>query len=171
MPATGVSRKHEPRVPDNTVPVRRPAFWGLTLRYSGGGESRTGHVTMLCFCMVLLLSPFLLRYESGGDGLSIAGRVLPAICLSQRLLNFECPGCGLCRSFVRLTHGDLLGAIQSHRLGPLLYVFLVAVALYRICAIRWPDSPRLRRTAAMLHYGGWAVTGALSLNWLLGLGL
>lgn len=170
MPATDASRKLEPRVPDDSLPARRSAFWGLSLRYSGGGESRTDHFTILCFCLVLLLTPLLFKYEAGGGGLSIAGHSIPALCLSQRLVGLDCPGCGLSRSFVRLTQGDLLGALQSHRMGPLLYFFFAVAALYRLCAIRWPSHPRLNRAAATLHYAGWAVTGALGLNWLLSLG-
>jgi len=49
------------------------------------------------------------------------------------------PGCGLSRSFVFLSHGEVAGAFRFHAFGPLVYLILVA-------SIVWMFLPgRLRR--------------------------
>jgi hypothetical protein len=34
------------------------------------------------------------------------------VCLSMRVFNLECPGCGMTRAFMHLIHGDVEGAID-----------------------------------------------------------
>jgi len=42
-------------------------------------------------------------------------------CWFRRLTDLPCLGCGLTRSFVAVSHGDLLSAFGHHLAGPLLY--------------------------------------------------
>lgn len=51
----------------------------------------------------------------------LAGRTL---CLFAHLTGQPCPGCGLGRSFVAITHGDWAAALSFHPLGLLAYVAL-----------------------------------------------
>ena len=55
------------------------------------------------------------------------------VCLIKWTTGWSCPGCGLGRSFVAMSAGDLEGAWQAHALGPPLYVaaaiWLVRTAL------------------------------------------
>jgi len=60
----------------------------------------------------------------------LAGRT---ICLFRHLTGLPCPGCGLGRSFVALTHGELGAALAHHALGPLFYA-VCAVLLVRSLA-------------------------------------
>lgn len=53
---------------------------------------------------------------------------LPSVCLFYHWTGLPCPGCGLTRSFVCLGHGDFLGALHWHPLGP---------ALFLLCALLW----------------------------------
>lgn len=34
------------------------------------------------------------------------------VCLSMKIFNLECPGCGMTRAFMHLIHGDIEGAID-----------------------------------------------------------
>jgi hypothetical protein len=47
-----------------------------------------------------------------------------AVCLSRRLLDMPCPGCGLTRAFAHLAKGEWLEALADHPLAPVLAVEL-----------------------------------------------
>lgn len=57
---------------------------------------------------------------------------LPDLCFSRRFFNWECPGCGLTRSVVHLMHGRWHASWSSHRLGWLVFSFIVMQIPYRI---------------------------------------
>jgi hypothetical protein len=50
---------------------------------------------------------------------------LPSTCISRSLFSASCPGCGMTRSFIHLTHLNTKASVQSHTLGILLYLFFV----------------------------------------------
>ncbi len=54
---------------------------------------------------------------------------LPTLCPFRLLTGLPCPGCGMTRSLVALTHGDVLGALFFHPLGPIVALALVALLL------------------------------------------
>lgn len=59
------------------------------------------------------------------EQVSWLGFDVPVLCAWRALTGWECPGCGLTRSFVLLVHGDVSGAFQVHALGPALYAAMV----------------------------------------------
>jgi hypothetical protein len=71
---------------------------------------------------------------------------LPAqsACWSQVVLDRDCPGCGLTRSFVAIGSGDLAGGIALNPLGPFLLGFAAAFAISRLAKLVHPSIP-LRR--------------------------
>ncbi len=72
-----------------------------------------------------------LRYD--GERVRAPGGIrLPGMCASKSLFGFDCPGCGLTRSFVALAHGDLRGAIALHAVGPAFFAFAVVQVPYRL---------------------------------------
>jgi len=56
---------------------------------------------------------------------------LPEICLLRRFLGWECPGCGLTRSFVALAHGELGRAWHFNPAGLLWFAALLWQIPYR----------------------------------------
>lgn len=49
-----------------------------------------------------------------------------SICIFRNLTGFECPGCGLTRSLLHLTHGDIDKSFQFNFLGiPIFLLFLI----------------------------------------------
>ncbi len=46
------------------------------------------------------------------------------LCLFKAVTNLGCPGCGLLRSFVSISHGEFLKAVSYNLLGPVAYVLL-----------------------------------------------
>jgi hypothetical protein len=60
----------------------------------------------------------------------------PEVCQSKRLLGWDCPGCGLTRSFVHLAHGDVTASLAVHPVGWLVALFVAAQIPYRLWALR-----------------------------------
>jgi len=69
-------------------------------------------------------------------------RVVPHLCWSQSLAQFTCPGCGLTRSIISLTHGSLDESLRYHRLGWLLWVLFAAQIPWRLARLNGWRSPR-----------------------------
>lgn len=62
---------------------------------------------------------------------------LAPVCERKAKYNRECPLCGMTRSFLRLSRGDLAGASQANAAGPALAaVFLVNPALAALLLVR-----------------------------------
>lgn len=55
-----------------------------------------------------------------------------AICWSVILLGRECAGCGLTRSFAAIGRGDFAAANDMNPLGPVLFIWLVALVAIRL---------------------------------------
>jgi hypothetical protein len=51
------------------------------------------------------------------------------LCLFRRFTGWDCPGCGLTRSFCALSAGDIVGAFDFHLAGPFLYLAMLITIL------------------------------------------
>ena len=110
---------------------------------------------------------FLLPFPSSTG--RIAG--LPSVCLFYHLTGLPCPGCGLTRSFVCLSHGQWAEALHWHPLGPAIYfVFLLLwlrCGLYRLRGVTLlplapPAAGRLSIAACVIVL----VAGIARIGWL-----
>lgn len=92
---------------------------------------------------------------------------LPHSCLSRSLFGWNCPACGLTRSFVHLFHGDVRSSWETHRLGWLFAAIVVSQIPYRTVALRRPTLIGRRRPwASAAIYAGLML---LILNWVVSL--
>lgn len=57
---------------------------------------------------------------------------LPTTCWTRRWLGWNCPGCGLTRSFVQAAHGDVSGAMAVHPMGTIVFGLLLLQLPLRI---------------------------------------
>ncbi len=55
------------------------------------------------------------------------------LCIFKYIMHFDCPGCGLSRSFLNLSHGNFLAAIRFNALGPVIYLLLLLYLLKIFC--------------------------------------
>ncbi|MDB4959618.1 MAG: hypothetical protein JWO36_7187 [Myxococcales bacterium] len=61
-----------------------------------------------------------------GDSLALPGGApLGGMCWWHALFHFDCPMCGMTRSFVAFAHGHLRAALDFHPAGPLLFVAML----------------------------------------------
>ena len=96
---------------------------------------------------------------------------LPSVCLFYTLTGLPCPGCGLTRSFVCISHGHLRDSLHWHPLG--LVVYGVFLLLWLRCGLYWLRGitllPLPPRTASRLSFSACFVvllTGILRIGWL-----
>lgn len=83
----------------------------------------------------------------------------PPVCWSRLLLHRDCAGCGLTRSFVAIAGGELSAGVQWNPLGPVLYLYLCAMALSGAAEMIFPRLWPWRKieavgTIAMLVWSG-----------------
>ncbi len=89
-------------------------------------------------------------------------------CLLKRISGWECPGCGLTRSFLVLSRGQILEAFQFNPAGPVLYgVFLMALFLQL-----FPKESGFRASLSLLWQRfrapvSFIIIGLLFGNWLI----
>jgi hypothetical protein len=95
------------------------------------------HRNMLLAALAIIVLAFLLEVRSDQSVVlaALPQWPLPQTCPSRRLLNIECPGCGLTRSFIYLAQGNWPAAWHAHRLGWLLAAFVVLQVPYRVVAL------------------------------------
>lgn len=94
------------------------------------------HWVLLGMSLVVLAASFVLQRE-GPEDVALAGVnfVLPPTCGSRVMWGWDCPGCGLTRSFVSLAHGDLLASLAVNPAGLFLFGFVVLQLPYRIAQL------------------------------------
>ena len=70
------------------------------------------------------------------------------VCIFKSLTGFDCPGCGLTRSFCALSKGNLSRAFYFNKLGPFLYViFLLCWARALFFVLRLGGAARFVNSA------------------------
>ncbi len=47
------------------------------------------------------------------------------LCFFKYMSHLDCPGCGLSRSFISISHGHLIQALEFNILGPLVYLYFL----------------------------------------------
>ncbi|HVV99180.1 MAG TPA: DUF2752 domain-containing protein [Planctomycetaceae bacterium] len=91
---------------------------------------------------------------------------LPHTCMSRRMWNVSCPGCGLTRSFIYLAHGQWRESLAVHRVGWLLALLVVVQIPYRLlCLAR----PQVALPPSYTNRVCISVVALLVVNWLLNL--
>ena len=128
------------------------------------------HKTYLVLALVFLILPAFLSFVPQDDrSVTLFSKDLPSFCLTHSLFGVQCPGCGLTRSFVLLTHGRLREALGFHRVGPILYLYFLYQVFYRIYALRRLPGPLPKKLMLFQHYLALVIIGLLILNWTVGL--
>src|SRR5262245_59517599 len=89
------------------------------------------HLAVLTLCSLVIVASLVLGIE-GSTRVVLRGTHIsvPGVCWFRRLLNLNCPGCGLTRSFISLAHGRPQDAWYYNPAGPLLFLVVVAQVPY-----------------------------------------
>ena len=93
--------------------------------------SRGMHWLWLWMSVVVILLSLVLK-SPADDQVTVTGISLPAVCTSKRLLGIDCPGCGLTRSFICISHGNWQRAWYLNPASFFVYAFVLVQIPYRI---------------------------------------
>lgn len=85
------------------------------------------------------------------------------LCFFKHLTELDCPGCGLTRSFISLSHGHFLEAIRFNALGPLIYLYLLIYLIGHLFnlilpqgfSFSWHLSKFAKYSFLLLFFGQW----------------
>ena len=93
---------------------------------------------------------------------------LPSVCTFYNLTGHTCPGCGLVRSVTAVAHGDLSASLAFHRMGWLVFIYILLQMVYRGVLLFVPAwRARAERAGKHLIYGLIVLAVMLMLNWLI----
>jgi hypothetical protein len=129
------------------------------------GRRRRHRQMLLAAAAVVVLALLLRVLPDGRVAFRFAPSVpLPETCGSRLLFGVPCPGCGLTRSIICLSRGDLAQSLAFHRLGWLLALVILYQFPYRLYCLLWRDcSPAV---LALYRYFGYLLIALLVLNWV-----
>lgn len=127
------------------------------------------HWAMFGLCLAVLVTAALLPVPEATE-LRIYGFKTPEICV-MKWYGFDCPACGLTRSFICLAHGQWRRAFEFNHIGPLFFALVALQLPYRYLAVRRPElGARLSERSwwafpaiLLLMFGNWLVLKGLSL--------
>ena len=83
------------------------------------------HAIFFCLSLAVIAMTFLMQ-SSGQTAVFLPGASypMPELCTAKRVFGVPCPGCGLTRSFISISHGQFSRAWGFNPAGFLLYAFV-----------------------------------------------
>ena len=115
-----------------TESYQRPSAW----------QSLLPHLVFLVMATVIITLSFSMRNgaeSSGSVYLPWSDMPLPQACSSRMTLGISCPGCGMTRSFIAISHGEFQRAWNFNAASFLVYSFVLVQIpwqLFQIFRIR-----------------------------------
>lgn len=133
----------------------------------------SSHFVVLIICFCILVGALILRpTEPGNSHIRLGRFALPDVCIFRGVTGLPCPGCGLVRSLVAATHGDVNLSLSYHRLGLLTLIYIFLQFVYRLGFIMIPNWwTRIVRYEKFLNLGIIVLAILFMLNWILTLSL
>ena len=130
-----------------------------------GDEGTAPHWVVLVACLAIFVGAAILTPSNGQ--LRIGPITLPGLCMLRETTGIPCPGCGLTRSLVAAVRGDWSSSFAYHRLGPVLFVYLILQAAYRAVWIGVPAARRVSRLPGrLLDLSLIPLAALIFLNWI-----
>ena len=126
--------------------------------------ARARHKEMLVVSLVAITLSFLLVIRADGRVAfrGVERYAVPETCLAHSLFGIDCPACGLTRSFIMLSRGDVAASLAFHRLGWMMALAVLLQVPYRsACLLSGRSLPR-----GPASVFGYVLIAALLLNWL-----
>jgi len=130
---------------------------------------RGAHRNILVLCLLLVgVSACLHTDTQGKVCLPFLRRwPIPDTCVMKKVIHADCPGCGMTRSFIAMGHLRLFEALRCHRIGPFLFLYVLAQVPYRLLAMRAVSRQGRFREPTALRLYALALVIALFANWML----
>ncbi|MCE9545604.1 MAG: DUF2752 domain-containing protein [Planctomycetia bacterium] len=154
--------------PDSTATLEQPTGLPSPAPAIATSNTRIGyHALMACGAAGILLLAAVMHLSAGGlVTLPLVG-TLPGMCIWHRVLGFDCPGCGLTRSFVALAHGQFIRAWQFNPAGPLMFALVAYQVPFHVVQIFRLRNGRgeFKHRPLTVALVSWLVVAALITQW------
>ena len=118
-------------------------------------------------CSVLLMS--LLMSSDGGTQVFLPGfkSAIPAMCSTRVLFGIDCPGCGLTRAFIAISHGQFLQAWEFNHASFFVYAFVAAQLPWHLVQLWRLARHRLPIKSNVVYLAPIGLVVVLFVNWLI----
>lgn len=95
------------------------------------------HLSLMLLCVIPVLLAFLLvtNGEVTTFRFDAPAQLTVFPCIFKTATGYNCPTCGMTRSFVYMSRLDIKAALEMKKAGVLLYIFCVLQFLYRLLVI------------------------------------
>ncbi|QEG24290.1 DUF2752 domain-containing protein [Mariniblastus fucicola] len=125
------------------------------------------HIVFLLMAAAVITCSFVMSSE-GKTTVRMPGVPvqMPSTCMSKRIWGVDCPGCGLTRSFISMSHAQFGRAFSFNPAGPLVYLFVLfqipwhLYQMFRLWKLRRPIE------TLWLYVPLFAMSGAILIQWL-----
>lgn len=125
------------------------------------------HVLFLLLSLAVIVCSFVMTSE-GNATVRVPGVPfqIPEACMSRRLWGMDCPGCGLTRSFISMSHAQFSRAFSFNAAGPIVYLFVLiqipwhAFQISRLWKLKMPIE------SIWLYVPLFAISGLMLIQWL-----
>jgi hypothetical protein len=128
----------------------------------------TLHTVFATFAAIVILLSIFMRHD-GPESVFLPGLnvPMPEICSSRRVLGVDCPGCGLTRSFIAISHGDVSRAWRLNRASIAVYLFVAIQVPWHLLQIWF-----LKKRGRALEFNALyslpiLIASLLLINWIL----
>jgi hypothetical protein len=126
------------------------------------------HALFFWMAVVVIGLSFVMRTEGPTSvyfpGTSVS---LPELCSSKRMFGLPCPGCGLTRSFISISHGQLGRAWNFNPASFFLYAFVAIQIPWNAMQFLLIRSRKFGITLPYIHFLPITVAVVLVANWLI----
>ncbi|NLL06946.1 MAG: DUF2752 domain-containing protein [Clostridiaceae bacterium] len=95
------------------------------------------HISLLLLCLIPLLVSFMLTINGSYTTIRIGDSVhrFGFPCIFKLSTGYNCPVCGMTRSYIFMSKLDIMSAWRMNKAGVLLYIFCVFQIPYRLLLI------------------------------------
>ncbi len=95
------------------------------------------HISLLLLCLIPVLVSFLITTNGSYTAISFGGSVhrLGLPCIFKFSTGYNCPACGMTRSYIFMSELNIMSAWNMNKAGVLLYVFSIFQIPYRLLLI------------------------------------
>jgi len=127
------------------------------------------NILTICALIVVLALTLQTRSDQRIEFAWLPGVPMPETCASRSMFDFECPGCGLTRSFIAIAAGDFSDAFRLNRTGWLLAIAMLIQFPYRLYLLRRIKTHGLPEPVPgwLKLAFSWTLIAALIGNWAL----
>ena len=125
------------------------------------------HFIILLLALFIIIFSFLLRIRESHIALPIVNYEFGSTCLFKLITRYNCPMCGMTRSFVSISHYDFTSALHYNLGSFLLYSICVLNIPYRIAMIKGFNVLKYKAVRYLVYASFILTLFAVSINFVI----